>query len=85
MTAPLQERVQDVPRLALDLREAAASLGISDRTLWALTAPRGPIRAVRVGRRSIRYYIRDLERYLAELPAEGDETQADDAAEGGRP
>jgi predicted DNA-binding transcriptional regulator AlpA len=30
-------------------REAAKALGISPRTLWGLTAPRGPIPCVRVG------------------------------------
>lgn len=73
----LEDHVQDVPRLALDLREAALALSISDRTLWELTAPRGPIRAVRVGRRSLRYYVRDLEKYLAEQPADGEQDGQD--------
>lgn len=35
--------------LALRPRAAAKALGISVRTLWNLTAPRGPIRAVKAG------------------------------------
>lgn len=35
--------------LALRPRDAARALGIGERTLWALTAPRGPIPVVRVG------------------------------------
>ena len=38
-----------IESLALRLREAAKALGISPRTLWGLTAPRGPIPGVRVG------------------------------------
>ena len=33
--------------LLLSIREAARMLGISERTLWSLTAPRGPIKCVR--------------------------------------
>jgi excisionase family DNA binding protein len=46
--------------LLLSAREAAKSLRVSERTLWALTQPRGPIPFVRVGRRGIRYDPRDL-------------------------
>ena len=35
--------------LALRPREAAKALGISERLLWSLTAPRGSIPAVRIG------------------------------------
>lgn len=35
--------------LALRPREAAKALGISERMLWSLTAPRGTIPAVRIG------------------------------------
>lgn len=45
--------------LLIDPRAAAALLAISARTLWALTAPRGPIPAVRVGR-LVRYRPDDL-------------------------
>ena len=36
-------------RLLLKPREAAASLSISERSLWAKTTPRGPITCVRIG------------------------------------
>jgi len=36
--------------LTLRVREAAEALGICERTLYQLTAPRGPIPCVRIGR-----------------------------------
>ena len=41
----------DVPRLLVTAAEAAESLGICEKTLWSLTAPRGPIPVVKLGRR----------------------------------
>jgi predicted enzyme related to lactoylglutathione lyase len=38
-------------------------LSICERSLWTLTAPRGPIPVVRLGR-SIRYRVADLDAYL---------------------
>jgi hypothetical protein len=47
-------------RLLLSPREAAQPvLGICERSLWALTYPRGPIPCVRIGR-LIKYDRRDL-------------------------
>ena len=60
---------QSIESLALRPREAAAALGISARTLWGLTAPRGPIPCVRVGsgkRRTVLYPTAMLEQWLAE-------------------
>ncbi len=37
-----------VAKLLLTVREAARALSVSPRTLWAITAPRGPIRSVRL-------------------------------------
>jgi excisionase family DNA binding protein len=45
-------------------REAAAVLQISERKLWSLTKPRGPLPAVRVGKRSVRYAPDDIQRYM---------------------
>lgn len=45
-------------------REAAAVLRVSERTLWSLTKPRGPLAAVRVGKRSVRYAADDIQRYM---------------------
>lgn len=64
--------------LALRPREAAKLLGISPRTLWGLTAPRGPIPCVRVGsgkRKTVLYPVRQLEDWLsrqAQTTATGD-------------
>jgi len=54
--------------LALRPREAAKALGISTRTLWKLTAPRGPIPCVRIGpgkRQSVLYPVGELQAWLA--------------------
>jgi Helix-turn-helix domain len=59
---------QPVESLALRPREAAKSLGISARTLWGLTAPRGPIPCLRVGhgkRQSVLYPVADLRAWLS--------------------
>lgn len=61
-----------IPTLALRSREAAAALGISERTLWDLTAPRGPIPCVRVGhgkRQSVRYPVTELQSWLSNQAA----------------
>lgn len=53
--------------LALRPREAAKALSISTRTLWELTAPRGPIPCVRIGqgkRQSVLYPVAELEAWL---------------------
>jgi excisionase family DNA binding protein len=42
---------RDDDRLLLPIREAARILSVSERTLYAMTAPRGPIRPVRIGTR----------------------------------
>jgi hypothetical protein len=57
--------------LLLPLKNAAAALSVSQRTLWAMTSPRGPIPAIRLGR-AVRYDVRDLTAYI------------DAAKEGGR-
>jgi hypothetical protein len=55
-------------RLLLKPKEAAAALSVSERTLWELTAPRGPIPVLRLpGRgkaRSLRYDVRALQRWI---------------------
>jgi hypothetical protein len=52
-----------VPRLLLDVPDACAALSICAKTLWTLTAPRGPIPAVRIGR-AVRYDVRDLQKFI---------------------
>jgi excisionase family DNA binding protein len=68
--APVQSssRMEPVPpqrpdTLLVDVREAARLLAISDRTLWRLTAPVGPIPATRFGR-SVRYSMASLEEFV---------------------
>jgi hypothetical protein len=49
-------------------REAAAALGISPRSLWALTAPRGPIPVIRIGsgkRKTVLYCVAALQAWLS--------------------
>jgi hypothetical protein len=55
----------EIPALQplLRSRDAAAFLAVSERSLWGWTAPRGPIRAVRVGR-SVRYALTELQRWI---------------------
>jgi hypothetical protein len=61
--------------LAVDARTAARMIGVSQRTLWSLTAPRGPVPVARIGNRVV-YRIRDLDAYLAGLAAESAEQSA---------
>jgi hypothetical protein len=64
---------QSIEPLALRPREAAKALGISTRTLWGLTAPRGPIPCLRIGhgkRQVVLYSVAELKRWLAERVAE---------------
>lgn len=58
--------------LAINLGEAARMLSISQRSLWALTEPRGPIPCVRLGR-SVRYSVVALQCYLEETGGAGHE------------
>jgi predicted DNA-binding transcriptional regulator AlpA len=53
---------QPTPML-LTVRQTAAALSVSERTLWAISAPRGPIPVVRIGR-SVRYDPGDLREYV---------------------
>ena len=56
--------------LLLTLRQAAAFLAASERTVWGMTAPRGPLPCVRFGR-TLRYDRRDLVALVDRLKAEG--------------
>lgn len=50
--------------LLLKPLDASRRLGISERTLWAQTQPRGPIPCVRIGN-CVRYSIEQLQGYIA--------------------
>lgn len=52
----------------LPVDEAARYLAVCEKTLYTLTAPRGPIKAVRIGR-AIRYSRRALDQFIAEREA----------------
>lgn len=58
-------RVATLTPILLSAREAAKVLALSERTLWGLTAPRGPIPTARIGR-SVRYRLSDLETFAAQ-------------------
>lgn len=51
--------------ITVSAREAAKLLQISEKSLWANSAPRGGIPVVRVGRRVL-YSVDSLRRFVAE-------------------
>jgi predicted DNA-binding transcriptional regulator AlpA len=64
----LTPRTSNVPRFLLKRPEAALALGMSERTLWELTA-RGEVPVIRIpGRgkeaRSLRYDVEDLRAWI---------------------
>jgi excisionase family DNA binding protein len=63
------EKVEEA-KLLLSTREAAKLLGISDRSLWNLTAPRGPVPAIRFGG-IVRYSPDDLRAWIKQSRQEG--------------
>ena len=58
----------DMRPLALTPRDAARALSMSEKALWNLTQPRGPIPAAKIGR-LVRYDIRDLLAFLDAMKA----------------
>ncbi len=61
-----EEGVMHEPtELAVSKRKAAEMLSISVKTLWSMTTPRGPIRALRIGR-GVRYPLDELRRWISE-------------------
>ena len=70
-----------IESLSLRPREAAQALGISTRTLWGLTTPRGPIPCLRVGhgkRQIVLYPVAALQAWL-DRQAEAVKGSSDDA------
>ncbi|MHB1033516.1 MAG: helix-turn-helix domain-containing protein [Pirellulales bacterium] len=70
MTHPEQQPA----RMLLDAKAAAKTLSVSPRTLWGLSAPRGPIPTIRVARRVL-YPVADLQRWIARNRVEGHEVE----------
>jgi hypothetical protein len=67
---------QSVESLALRPREAAKAIGVSPRTLWGLTAPRGPIPCLRLGhgtRKTVLYPVDQLREWLNQQATKGGE------------
>jgi len=64
------------PRLLLDVREAAAALSISPRSLWAISQPRGTLPVVRIGQRVL-FSTDALRRWIEQQQTgNGDQQQA---------
>jgi predicted DNA-binding transcriptional regulator AlpA len=71
-------------RLLLTPRETAEAMGISERTLWGLTAPRGDLPAVPCGKRAVRYDPRDVMAWIEQHKAGKAAKQLSSAANGRR-
>jgi hypothetical protein len=73
--------IPSIESLGLRPRDAARVLGISPRTLWGLTVPRGPIPCVRIGhgkRQTVLYPVAELRSWLSRQ-AEAEKGGSDDA------
>lgn len=63
-TKPSAElEVKPTNALLVDSKEAARMLSLGARSLWSLTAPRGPIPSVRIGT-AVRYSVSSLEEFV---------------------
>jgi hypothetical protein len=59
-------------QLLLTSKQAATALGIGERLLWSMTAPRGPIPVVRLNR-AVRYPLDALRAFVAAQQRGGQE------------
>ena len=59
-TVTTNTEANTIEPLLLTPRDAAKALSVCERTLYALTAPRGDIRVIRVGKNIVRYAVEDL-------------------------
>lgn len=66
----MNENRSDQLALALRPKQAAKALGIGERKLWALTAPRGPIPCKRAGT-AVLYSVVSLQAWLEEQASKG--------------
>jgi len=82
----LNEEEQARARGLLTMREAARTLGISERYLWEISSPRGPVPCVRI-RHAVRYDPADLkqavERFKTPRTMEGTHEDPDEAGRRG--
>lgn len=72
----MKSNVQQTPPILVDAREAARLLSLSDRSLFELTVPRGPIPRVVVGAKRL-FRVADLQEFAAsrvERPQESAKT-----------
>ena len=58
--------------LLLTAKESARLLSVSQRTIYAITEPRGPLPCVRIGSRGIRYSRAAFEEFAAGGPQNAD-------------
>ncbi len=56
-------KVKLIDALLLTPPQTADALAISPHKLWGITAPRGPLACIKLGK-SVRYAIPDLEIYI---------------------
>jgi len=62
-------------KLLLAAREAAEALSVSERTLSRITAPRGPLPAIRFANKTTRYAVSDLEEFIASQRVTADDAE----------
>lgn len=58
------DRVIQTSPILVNIRDAAKLLGLSTKTVWGLTHPRGPLPVVRIGRRTM-YEVATLVEFAA--------------------
>lgn len=61
--APIEEPATEDPERLVGAKEVSEMLGISTRKAWQITAPRGPLKSVRIGR-SVKYRVGDVRDYV---------------------
>jgi excisionase family DNA binding protein len=59
-----------IPTQLLSVKEAAKQLGVSEKTLWSISAPRGPLPTVHIGSRVL-YDPADLQRFIESRKTKG--------------
>mgnify|MGYP001039322938 FL=1 len=63
----------NLPRLLLSVAETARALNLLRKKLWQITAPRGSLPAIHVGRRVL-YSPRDVEAWIQRQKAQEQQT-----------